>query len=654
MKRLPTLLVYTVLAALGYAAGSRVPRDSHAARSAPATTESGTGTASRPGETRLKTPSEPTFAESRERLRELAGQTNVFWSASFLLEGKRPGQAQLEIERLFARATREELLAFFVEEDLTETAPSLLSAAYARLAALSPEEAAAVWSDEFRRTGKGPGLDGLVRSWAGQDVAAAERWVDGLSDPNLRGQALAALLDGALETSPDLVERRLTELGGGDQGIFQSVDLAARLAWRLDPQRFESLAGRFLSEKRGRWEYQNELVALLEVWGERDGTAMMAWLLRQPPGSLKDHVIPRIVEARAKTDPAAFVREITPNLADSEPLSEMAGQAWLKWLEKGDDDEGAMAWFRTHGETLKLSQRIRWDSGNWTAEKTAKILPLLAELPDDDFRTQTVRSILSRLSQTDPKSALAHGRDLLPPGQETDYFVASTLENLARTGDPGEALDWAMGNLQAGQGQSDAVRFVMTAWAESAPLAAVERARALPDKLRDDAYSGIAYRWVEKAPEQVLKYLKSAPDPGSVSSLAHHAFWSFGSRGGEAYLGHALALPNEAMRSKAVEGLFGGWARANLESSALALDRLESGPLRDVAIATFASTARWTDREAAVTWSLEIADPAKRRQAAMQQSRYWLNADREAATRWIETSAKLPEEWKAELLKPVP
>ena len=38
----------------------------------------------------------------------------------------------------------------------------------------------------------------------------------------------------------------------------------------------------------------------------------------------------------------------------------------------------------------------------------------------------------------------------------------------------------------------------------------------------------------------------------------------------------------------------------------------------------------------------------------MRQGRYWLISDREAATRWIESSESLPAEWKAELLTKQP
>jgi len=47
----------------------------------------------------------------------------------------------------------------------------------------------------------------------------------------------------------------------------------------------------------------------------------------------------------------------------------------------------------------------------------------------------------------------------------------------------------------------------------------------------------------------------------------------------------------------------------------------------------------------------EVSDATKQRTTVLDQGRRWLNADREAATKWILTSETLPEEWRAELLK---
>jgi hypothetical protein len=121
--------------------------------------------------------------------------------------------------------------------------------------------------------------------------------------------------------------------------------------------------------------------------------------------------------------------------------------------------------------------------------------------------------------------------------------------------------------------------------------------------------------------------------------------------GGENFVVKALALPNESMRKQAIEGLFGGWSQANLESSAKALDTMERGEFRDLAVVQFVENARRADREAAMTWAFEVSDATKQRTTVLDQGRRGLNADREAATKWIQTSETLPEEWRRELLK---
>lgn len=486
--------------------------------------------------------------------------------------------------------------------------------------------------------------------WAKQDPAAAERWVDGIDDPTTRRIALVALLKGAVETAPDLVERRLTEI----DGIHEPNLLVNLLAWKLDPTRFPSLADRLLSWRRTTWGAQDQIDSLLGIWGQRDGPAMMAWLTGQAPGRLHDHVLLNVAESRAKADPAAFVREIGPSLADNETLAEMAGQAWLRWLQTGDDPDGAMDWFQTHGEHLTGDSSWYWSE--WTEESAGRALAHLSGLPDGTQKQQFIQRVLRGLSSTDAKVALDHGKSLLPPGEETDLFFVDTLSSLA-WGDPAGALDWALRNLEAGGAQRAAVQSVMGNWAMTNPLAAMERARSLPAPLQASVDTGIVHHWVQSAPDQVLGYLKGRPglEADALAHLARGAFRNLGSkRGGEAYLAEALALPGDALRSQAVRGLFNGWSSANAETAATALQTFAPGPLRDIAIEEFARQVGGVDREAAFAWSFEIGDPAKRRTTVLDQGRRWLNADREAATRWIETSATLPEAWKAELLKPAP
>jgi hypothetical protein len=650
MKFHPAFYLFAAPAVIGYVVGTQVGTSSPTrgdrglvtqAIESHAVSDSETSIASQA----LRDPrTGATFVESRERLIDLARSAMKVGGVLYILERRRHGHSHLEIERIFALASQEDLIAFFAEENVTDD-PIILSAAFGRFAALSPEVSVSVWQDLFRRTGRPDGVHGLVGAWAQLDSSAAELWVDSLEDSKIRNEALAALFTAVVEIDPALVERRITDL----EEIEVSMDLISRLGWQLEPTRFSALATRILAEKRGNWSNQNQLAALLEVWAERDSTAMFAWILDQPAGGIRDHVVSRVAEAGATADPAAFVRAIGPSLDQNPALAEMAGKAWMTWLAGGGDDDAAMAWFQSHGAKMKVPMRNNWYPAGKAAER---VLERLSTLPVDELTRDFTRMVLDGLAMSDPESALRHALERMPEGREREVFLTSTVHNIAQRGDPGGALEWAVANLPAGQGQIDAVGAAMRVWAGNQPRLAVDRAMKLPASLRDWALGTVAYEWSQRSPDQVAAYLTGVSDPAAKKMLARNAYFQFGFRhGGESYLGQTLVLPDETIKAEAVRALFDGWSQANLETSGAALKSIDPGPLRDGAIEEFVGNAARTDRVAALAWSLEIENPEKRREVTMQQSRYWLFSDREAATRWIESSEDLPAEWKAELLK---
>lgn len=592
-----------------------------------------------------------TFSESRERLEALANSILApRRGAAFYVEGKRPGEAQLEIERIFALASRSQVLEFFAESVDESTHEALLEAAFARLAEFSVSEALAIWKEQRSRDGKSAGIAAIVRAWSHTEPHEAERWIDGLQETRDRQAALFAYLDEMVESSPALVRQRLFEI----EEFWPSLHLSKRLVSQLEPAEFPALADRFLSQKKGKWQYQNQVADLLTEWGKRDRGAMLQWLLKHPEGELLDHVVSRVTGSFSKEDPAKLLQEIGPHLSDNRAFSEMAGQAWLRWLADGEDATEAVAWFSSHGEHITASwDGVRHGFREWSGEDTIQVIDQVLDLPEGDSRQQIVGMLLHRLSDADPKSALTYGKEHLPDGSNTNDFLAGALSQYVRKGeDPEWALDWATENFQNPEAQNQAVRWVMSAWAEHDPKAAAQRAAKLTGKLREEAFSGIVYDWAEKDPDQLLEFVKSPPDQETAPYLARNSFWNFAyERGGEEYLDEALSMPAGEVRENAVRGLFAGWSRANLETSAVALDQMKTGPLRDAAISEFVNVAGWEDREAALTWSLAISNPEERKKSALAQAKRWLQADRKIAARWIELNGEIPSTWKAELLK---
>jgi hypothetical protein len=374
---------------------------------------------------------------------------------------------------------------------------------------------------------------------------------------------------------------------------------------------------------------------------------MMAWLTKQPPGRLHDHILILVAESRAKEDPAAFAREIGPLLADNPGLTEMAGQAWLEWLKSGDHPDAAMAWFQVHGESIESDA---WHWGEWTEESAGRVLDHLAELPNETQKGKFMLRVVRGLASANPQEALEKGRDLLPPGRETDRFFADALSSLAWR-DPAGSLEWALENLNDGPRRAGAIRSVMDSWTHVNPLAAMERARTIPETLKPEVYRTIARVWTNATPDQALQHLKSSPDPEIQNYLAQATFSNLGAnRGGEAYLPEALDLPTDELKAEAVKGLFQGWSGSNAETAAAALQTFEPGPLRDIAIGEFVRKVEKVDAEAAFAWTLEIGEADARQGAVLGQGKRWLNADRVVATRWIEANESIPIEWKTELL----
>ncbi|MEM9017567.1 MAG: hypothetical protein AAGC68_11180, partial [Verrucomicrobiota bacterium] len=545
MKRLGLILILLALVGLGYLMGSQIRSGSISS----STEENGSKVNSSSEISKKTTGSDrapPTFASKQERLAELASETADFGILPYLREGKRAGTAMLEIERIFALADREELIAWFAEEDLDSREDLLLNAAFQRLAELTTVDALSIWADFHERSGRLNGVKQIVSVWALTAPQEAEQWVDGLESDKARQLALFALLDSAAQSDLEILDRRITEV----RNTFETLHLATLLARATDPSQMESLSERFLGENAGNFRMQNELIRILQAWGEKDPTAMMTWVMNQKPGTFKDHVIPQAVQSQAKDDPAGFVQNIEPHLSKNSPLVPAALTAWLDWFAESDSDSDAsVAWFEKHAKLFDSNPTSwRHDYGRTEAE-LRHILEKIPVLPDGTFKLAITKGFLYQLSNFDPMASVSYGIEHLPTGHDADNVVASALSRLAEKGEPEAAFEWAVENLEPGEGKDTAVRFVLHSWSRKDPLEAAEYASTLEGILRERAFEAVAMVWAEESPEKIVDFIQSESSSGIARELTEQAYHSIGYRqGGEDYLADVLAIQDEATR----------------------------------------------------------------------------------------------------------
>jgi hypothetical protein len=114
----------------------------------------------------------------------------------------------------------------------------------------------------------------VAMSWARSDPGGAVHWAESLADAQMRDAAI--------------------------------TDISLALA-ETDPARAVALRERFAA---GATPADNTLVNLVHQWAERDFEAALAWAQAQPPGTLHDQVLQRLVFVRAANGDLAAAAEL--------------------------------------------------------------------------------------------------------------------------------------------------------------------------------------------------------------------------------------------------------------------------------------------------------------------------------------------------------
>lgn len=138
------------------------------------------------------------------------------------------------------------------------------------------------------------------------------------------------------------------------------------------------------------------------------------------------------------------------------------------------------------------------------------LLPLIARLPDSQFRTQNLNSSLSTLARQNIQQAENWITDNLS-GEEAEHFRLSII-GMSFTHDPVAALD-LFENAPSSQQKSEAARQLAFQWGNENLQEAIDWATDHSDpNVRKTALQALAARWVESDPEAALAFIERESD----------------------------------------------------------------------------------------------------------------------------------------------
>lgn len=241
----------------------------------------------------------------------------------------------------------------------------------------------------------------------------------------------------------------------------------------------------------------------------------------------------------------------------------------------------------------------------WVEKTPGDAAVWAAELPNGDFRSETMQELGAAWGKVDTAAAAEWARQSVAAGQ---LIPASSLLSVWGRNDPTAAAEWlsALSN-SAETNVSAAVLAQLSgalsyAWATSEPDTAAKWVLdQVEPGIRSQAIVNLAAGWAENDPSALAAWLKIHVQPDSGEAEA-------------AYI-----------------TLASHWADSHADSAGRWAASLPSGDLRDTTLATFASSLATSKPQAALQWSKTIGSQEQQREAALDIYETWLDDDLSSA-----------------------
>ncbi len=351
---------------------------------------------------------------------------------------------------------------------------------YGLLAKRTPEEIAELaWQlQSLPRNSKSEAkIAAFFKAWATLDATAAFTTAISLR-PELRGNALSAVLDGA------------------------DASVAASLVTSINNLPKENLPpntkANLLARAVGKWSSVDPVAAakFLDSSDERGMNFSIAWN--------------EVASNWAATDPAAAL-DWARKAAHGGQQSAMAGAITGWWQNDPGAAEAYVASHLATREDWRLASTLASNMFDADPERAKK---WVAQLPNEDARKQATSMLAISWAFNDPAAATSWAASL-PAGERTTALAESV--GLWASQDPAAAGNW-LGDYN-GAGRDEAVQNFTSNVASKDPGAALSWAATISDpKLRASSQEQVASDWLKRDPQAASAWIQNSSLPAEEKS----------------------------------------------------------------------------------------------------------------------------------------
>lgn len=338
----------------------------------------------------------------------------------------------------------------------------------------------------------------------------------------------------------------------------------------------------------------------------------------------------------SQDDPASFMAGLGMLESVLSLMMQRSPEGLLSGLRETQNDGVAMAAFRFWANR-DLPAAMAYFENN------------LRSLPPQK-QAEAATGLARELVKKDPAAAFAWIKGLPMDMQaQVAHGAILTLSHV----DPEAAQQLLVAEKEL-PGRDEFAEELAKGWASTKPEEALAWAKRLPDDLSARAVQGAMEQLAEKnfdAALQEVAALTPSQQDGALKALT--GTLTMQDQSHLAGLTQLLErLPESQGRARAAKHTLLKWALHDPEAASTWVASQPDGLTRDAAIAGFGytSVAAKRDPEAGLEWTAAMSDPAARRGMLGENIKAWAEFDPEAARAWIQSSPRLSNEEREQLL----
>ncbi|MSU35074.1 MAG: hypothetical protein EXS36_08155 [Pedosphaera sp.] len=475
-------------------------------------------------------------------------------------------------------------------------------------------------------------LSQAFQAWCGQDLIAAEQWLQAQPAGEIRRKSLAEFVRAAVTQDPALAARYLDSKASPEDRVEVGGFLAAQ-------------------------------------WGRLDPIAASAWVEGLPAGPARDRALSQLLNAEAETDPAGTIQKVLHLPASLQKNA--LGMVFRAWQER--DPDAAIAWLEQQPmstlseaisqDTLEslaerdprsaarlllslssLDRQVGWIDNivvRWAISDMPGAVEFASGLPDGTVKDKALRTVADWWSESDPKAALEFSVGL--PDGEARRDILNNVVRIAASQGAQTAADWVQ-ELPPGEGKDQALKSVAKEWSQQNPKAALTWIETLPaGEVRRDGLATAVGHWAEADPTAAANYATHLTDLGEQARTVEKVLGVIANSDPQRATAWLAEFPAGDLRTAATPLIASAWAQKDPEGAAAWLLTLPADNARFQALQPIVDKAAERAPQWAWQWASALTDPRERTEAITRAGGRWMKSNPSAARAAFATTEMPPE-----------